>query len=291
MIQDYSKSSAKWVPIKPGEYLYGVHIKDEKSKERLDTHLYKPITIKSILLGKTIVLDPGHGGRTSGAVNSKLGIIEKYANNTLTRKIADKLTEAGAKVVFTRKPEKDIYVSLEDRANIANNAKADLFISIHHDGNANKNVSGISTHYSTYRPGIDTSNTYVMYKGKRYQYVREIKNWDGITSAIVYLDEGKEVTRSMDDLKVYDNETPTLEAIESNKFAEYLFDSIYSLGFSTSSYKRDGNFYVTRWTNMPSVLLEAGYISNDTEALRVTDPVFEMKIAEKVVQAIIKFFM
>ncbi|NMA49768.1 MAG: hypothetical protein GX947_08410 [Tissierellia bacterium] len=48
MIQDYSKSSAKWVPTKPGEYLYGVHIKDEKSKERLDTHLYKPITIKPI---------------------------------------------------------------------------------------------------------------------------------------------------------------------------------------------------------------------------------------------------
>ncbi|RBP69079.1 beta-N-acetylglucosaminidase [Alkalibaculum bacchi] len=48
MIQDYSKSSAAWIPAKPGKYLYGVHIKDEKSQEKLDAHLYKEITIKEI---------------------------------------------------------------------------------------------------------------------------------------------------------------------------------------------------------------------------------------------------
>ncbi|MPW27370.1 SH3 domain-containing protein, partial [Alkalibaculum sp. M08DMB] len=45
MIQDYSKSSARWTPTKPGKYLYGVHIKDEKSNQSLDAHLYKEITI------------------------------------------------------------------------------------------------------------------------------------------------------------------------------------------------------------------------------------------------------
>ncbi|WP_187387039.1 D-glucuronyl C5-epimerase family protein [Alkalibaculum bacchi] len=48
MIQDYNKSSAQWIPTKPGKYLYGVHIKDEMSSERLDAHSYKEIIIKEI---------------------------------------------------------------------------------------------------------------------------------------------------------------------------------------------------------------------------------------------------
>ena len=50
MIHDYSKSAAQWTPKKPGKYLYGVHIKDKYSKEKLDTHLYKEITINSSIV-------------------------------------------------------------------------------------------------------------------------------------------------------------------------------------------------------------------------------------------------
>ncbi|SDH21564.1 N-acetylmuramoyl-L-alanine amidase [Desulfosporosinus hippei] len=109
------------------------------------------------LSGKTIMIDPGHGGPDTGAI----GPSKTYEkNNTLAIALAlrDTLKQAGATVILTR--DKDIspcenYSEIEDlqaRVNLANNAKPDLFISIHNDANTKSDIQGTSTYYSQDNP-------------------------------------------------------------------------------------------------------------------------------------------
>ena len=82
------------------------------------------------LQGKTIVLDPGHGGKDVGAIDEKSNIKERDINFIVATVLAEKLESAGAKVILTRNSNKQ-YVSLDQRAAISNKNHADAFISIH----------------------------------------------------------------------------------------------------------------------------------------------------------------
>ncbi|MBR2720123.1 MAG: N-acetylmuramoyl-L-alanine amidase [Lentisphaeria bacterium] len=88
---------------------------------------------------RTIVIDPGHGGHDSGAV-SVHGAAEKNLNLLLALNVAAELRKKGFKVVMTR--EKDKFISLDKRPEIAEKCKADLFISIHHNSAPNINAAG-----------------------------------------------------------------------------------------------------------------------------------------------------
>ena len=109
------------------------------------------------LVGKTIMIDPGHGGPDKGAIGSTQ-TYEKDNNLAIALALNDTLKRAGATVIFTR--EKDVspaanYSEIEDlqaRVDIANQSKADLFISIHNDANAKSDIQGSSTYYSEDNP-------------------------------------------------------------------------------------------------------------------------------------------
>ncbi|MFD0897620.1 N-acetylmuramoyl-L-alanine amidase [Loigolactobacillus binensis] len=106
----------------------------------------KPVTTNaSDLAEATIVLDPGHGGRDSGALSQKK-TYEKTYTLQIVKKIAAKLRQAGARVVLTRK--KDKYVGLAPRPALAKKVHADAFISIHLDSSPKDNqASGTTTYY------------------------------------------------------------------------------------------------------------------------------------------------
>ncbi|ADL08520.1 N-acetylmuramoyl-L-alanine amidase family protein [Thermosediminibacter oceani] len=95
------------------------------------------------LKGRIIVIDPGHGGSDPGAVYS--GVNEKDLNLDIALRLKKLLEENGAKVLMTR--ETDIYVNLYTRAGIANEAGADLFVSIHNNSINNPAISGTQTLY------------------------------------------------------------------------------------------------------------------------------------------------
>lgn len=101
----------------------------------------KPET--GLIMGKTIVLDPGHGGSDPGAVAG--GINEKDLNLQVSKILKDMLSEAGLTVYMTRSEDK--YVGLYTRASIANDLNADLFISIHHNASTNSGAHGVMTLY------------------------------------------------------------------------------------------------------------------------------------------------
>lgn len=249
--------------------------------------------------GRVIVIDPGHGGWSSGAIAVD-GTPEKILNLEIADKLKAKLQAQGYTVVMTR--DDDSYVSLQDRVKIANDIKADMFISIHNNASA-ATVSGTETCYSLYRPSIDTQGVYVvagssganvydvsgnaigkLAAGQKATYVKEDEKGIYITynntTGIV----------SIDDVMVYDS-TPSTVALNSAALAQKIDDEIGSLG--TVGWERsikDYNDYVTRYTNCVSVLVEAGFVTNSSDYAKISNSSFQDQIAGKITDSVVWYF-
>lgn len=139
----------------------GVAVITDKVKSMVEGTEQPPYLLADV----TIVLDPGHGGPDPGAIGAS-GVYEK--NNTLPvgLNLAGLLRSAGARVILTRStdvsPAAGTYserADLEARTKIANDLKADLFISLHNDSFSNPAASGTTTYYSLLNPVADQSKT------------------------------------------------------------------------------------------------------------------------------------
>ncbi|MBM7691882.1 N-acetylmuramoyl-L-alanine amidase [Peribacillus deserti] len=96
------------------------------------------------LKNKVIIIDPGHGGRDNGTTGTQ-GNLEKNITLRTALLLYDKLKAAGANAILTRNT--DTYISLESRVRLSHQYNADAFLSIHYDGSAENNASGITTYY------------------------------------------------------------------------------------------------------------------------------------------------
>ena len=101
--------------------------------------------VDKILKGKTIMIDPGHGGSDSGAIGPHLGSLEKVINLKVSRLLGSKLKSAGATVYYTRMDDRKI--PLDDRIFMAVDKQVDAFISIHHNTSDNFQVNGVITYF------------------------------------------------------------------------------------------------------------------------------------------------
>lgn len=100
--------------------------------------------VTSYLKNKTVVLDPGHGGRDGGAIGTR-GTLEKDLTMSTAKLVYDKLKASGADVHLTR--SSDSYISLSSRVSTAHYRDADAFISLHFDSIENRSVHGMTTYY------------------------------------------------------------------------------------------------------------------------------------------------
>jgi N-acetylmuramoyl-L-alanine amidase len=246
---------------------------------------------ETALTAPIIVIDPGHGGADSGAIGSyyeggkQRVFYEKDLNLQLANLLRGELAPLTQQIYLTRtSPSK--YMTLKDRVQFANNLNADLFISIHHDSSTSKTAKGVSTHYSSYRPAIETVGAYVLIGGKKYPYVKEIDSY------VYYLDNGVEKKVHINYCLVLDS-TPSTEAIKSKILAEKLAQSLINLGYSPKyslTGSVDHNLYVTRWATMPSVLIENGFMSNPEELKKISNPTMQQKTAKVIAQTIFNYY-
>ena len=220
---------------------------------------------------KTIVIDPGHGGKDSGAV----GIRKRLEKNItlkvgiLLKKKFESLTDY--KVILTRK--KDIYLKLRERTDIAKKFNADIFISLHADSNRNKRTRGISL-YTLSEKASD----------KEAGALAKRENSSDFLGNVDLSSESSEVTNILIDLTK----------------RETLNQSSHLVNFLIKEFKNDMNllrrahrfagFTVLKSLDIPSVLIEMGYLSNLEDSRLLIDKSYQNKITDDIVKAIKNYF-
>lgn len=198
----------------------------------------------------TVVIDAGHGGHDPGTHGVKA--LEKNITLSIALKVGKYITQniPGVKVIYTRKDDR--YITLDERANIANRIKADLFISIH------ANALG--------RPEVYGTETYVMgpHKAEGNMEVAKREN------AVILLEENHE-----ERYEGFDPNSPesyilfslTQSAFQESslKFADLVENQFKSRVGRRSLGVKQAGFWVLWRTAMPSALIEVGYLTNQTE--------------------------
>ena len=218
--------------------------------------------VLGLKLGR-VVLDPGHGGHDVGT-HGPSGLYEKDLvldiSQRLARLVQDRL---GSEVLLTRTD--DTFVPLEGRTKIANDYKADLFLSIHANSSPVKSVTGVETYYlnfTTSRAALDVATR-----------------------------ENATAESSIFDLKDVLEKIALKDKIdESREFASRLQTSLFTLTKASTATKNRGvkkaPFVVLIGAQMPSVLAEIGFLTNasDEALMRKTD--HRQKIAEALYKGI-----
>ena len=194
---------------------------------------------------RRVVIDPGHGGRDPGAIGVG-GIREKDVNLKLARRLASRLEADGFEVVMTR--DDDRYLDLEQRTARAESARGDVFVSIHANASARRGTRGIEIYYldeDHERHSLDVA-------------ARE-----------------NDVPRS--DLDPLQRTLAKLRVSEAGAHSKTLASTLHErivAGLESNRRTRDmpdlgvkkGPFYVLFLSSMPSVLVEAGFLTNRSDA-------------------------
>ncbi len=215
---------------------------------------------------KRVVVDAGHGGKDAGAIGPHR-VREKDITLKIARKVAARLKSLGFTVVMTRTG--DTFVPLEERTRIANEAKADLFVSIHCNAARRRKLSGVETW---------TLNV----ASDRY---------DARLAAF----ENAEAERTVSDLRLILADLATkANASDARELAQSVQSSLVRtlrsrIGRMPDHGVKQALFYVLLGTHMPSILVETGYISNPAEEARLRSARFQEGTAEAIARGVKDF--
>ncbi|MBQ9574841.1 MAG: N-acetylmuramoyl-L-alanine amidase [Synergistaceae bacterium] len=220
---------------------------------------------------KTIVIDPGHGGKDPGAMDN--GVKEKDVNLAVGLELQKALTAKGYNAIMTRAT--DVYLKLQERTDIANNLKADLFVSIHVNAlPARKSMTGFEIYIMALPTDKDAMN---LAKIENREYVEG----KGMDTANV--DKKTEML-----LHILGDMQQNNKISESTDFAA----ALYNAGVRNSLPMRrvaQAPFFVLRGAGMPAVLLEIGFVTNANEAQTLITPVYQQRIANAMAEGIANY--
>jgi N-acetylmuramoyl-L-alanine amidase len=222
----------------------------------------------------TVVLDAGHGGHDAGAVGSFSK--EKNINLRYALGVGDliKKNMPDVQVIYTR--NKDVFVDLNERARIANKAKADLFISIHTNASKNRSANGMET----FTLGVSRS--------KENMEVAMLEN-----SVILLEDDYQKKYEGFDP-----NSTDSYIMFEFMKdqymdrsitCADFIQKKMIAASKRNDRGVRQAGFLVLRATTMPSVLIELGFISNKDEEKYLNNTDNQAKVCKAIYQAFAEY--
>jgi N-acetylmuramoyl-L-alanine amidase len=214
---------------------------------------------------KKIVLDAGHGGKDPGAI-SKSGLKEKHVTLSIARRLKKILQAKGFKVILTR--DRDKFISLGQRTRIANQAQADLFISIHANANHSHNLSGLEVYYLSDKVN-DFKRASVAARQARLnlneaQISEPTLQLKSIIWDMIYLENR---AQSID-----------LARCITKDLGRQLNMKVIGV--------KPARFYVLKNTNMPAILIEVGYLSNTSEAKMLKNRFYREQVARSLAEAI-----
>jgi len=216
---------------------------------------------------KTIVIDPGHGGRDPGARGQR-GTEEKDITLKVALKLRDLLSkQPGVRVLMTR--DRDEFVELEDRAKFANGQEADLFVSIHVNSHPQRSVKGIEIYH--FGEAKDQRALEVAARENGTPLNSTGVGWEYLVADLL---TAKKIEASLE------LAWTAKEAMVTNLNGRY---SLVDHGVKTAP------FYVLRFTSMPSILAEIAYISNSAEEDMLRTGLFTTRVAEALMEGVNTF--
>ena len=233
---------------------------------------------------RTVVIDPGHGGKDPGGVSKDKKTYEKNIVLDIARRFGRKISEKypEVKVVYTR--NSDVYVTLNERAAIANKNNADLFISIHTNANDSPSVHGASVHIL----GQSRDPKRDLYAGKMDVSRRE-------NSVILLEDDYSTDYQGFDpdspESFIFFNLMQNAYYEQSVLFASEVDDYLRKTDFAVSGYTgiHQDPFWLLWKTAMPAVLLELGFISNPADLRILNSTEGREDISDKLLAAFVSF--
>ena len=238
----------------------------------IDKNIFKkydtPVSRKYATI-RRIVIDPGHGGKNLGAVGRK-GLKEKDVVLDISKRLKKLLERSGNfEVILTRNTDK--FISLAKRSEIANNAKADLFISVHANAARARSAKGFEVYYLSDATD-DTARAIAAAENESFVYENgsAAKNASGL------------------DATLWD-----MKFAEDRKESKQLASIICKTAKSQLKIKNRGvksaKFYVLKGTRMPAILVEVGFLSNSQEEAALKKTYYREKVAKALASGIIQY--
>ena len=219
-----------------------------------------------------VAIDAGHGGKDPGA-HGPSGVNEKVVTLAVARELARQINaDPGMRAVLIR--DSDSFVPLKDRYMKARAAQADLFISIHADASPNNSASGASVFVLSTRGATSQAARWLADKENAADLVGGVSlDEKDYNLAAVLLDLSQSATmRASDDI------------------ANQVLGSLKNVGKAHKPAIERANFVVLRSPDVPSMLIETGFITNPSEERRLNDPGYRNRLASAIAQGVRKYF-
>jgi N-acetylmuramoyl-L-alanine amidase len=194
-----------------------------------------------------VVIDAGHGGQDSGT--SKNGMVEKDLNLDVAHRVERLLQEHGLVTILTRGD--DHFVSLQDRAVIANNQAESVFVSIHFDEGGRSAATGVETYYAAHPVSVP----------------------ERVASLLPFL-------------RHISSEPPNLE---SQSLANFVQESLVAHTQAANRGTRPQEFYVIANVHHPAVLVEGGFLTSKDDVAKLANPDYREQIAAGIAQGILQY--
>jgi N-acetylmuramoyl-L-alanine amidase len=214
-----------------------------------------------------VVIDPGHGGQDQGTVGPK-GFTEKELVLDVAQRLGKLIEEQlGSEVIYTRAD--DTFIPLEGRTHLANEKKADLFLSIHANSSPYASIRGVETYYLNFTSAKDALDVASRENASSQKSIFELRNLIQQITLHEKLDESKEFAARVQ------------TALQS-------FERTYSPTAKNRGVKK-APFVVLIGANMPSILAEIGFLSNAREEALLRKPEHRQKLADALYRGISKY--
>lgn len=219
-----------------------------------------------------IAIDAGHGGEDPGAIGPG-GTLEKDVTLAIARRLAKLIEEtAGMRALMIR--DGDYYVGLRERARLAHEQRADIFLSIHADAFHDARVSGASV-YTLSSHGATSEAA---------QWLAENENKADRIGGVASQDVDDELNRVL--LELIQN-----GAIEHSRYAaEQMVAKLGALGPLHHGGIQQARFVVLKSPDVPSMLIETAFISNPQDEKRLRDPAHQQRIAQAIYDGVSAYF-
>ncbi len=214
-----------------------------------------------------VVVDPGHGGRDPGAIGPN-GLMEKEVALDISRRLADMIEREYEQIETHLTREEDVFISLEDRTRVANELNADLFISIHANG-----------HHSQYARGFEVFTLSGEASDPSAEELAETEN-----SVLKY--EGYDADDLDDVAWILHQLRATVHTRDSQELARQMVELMEDKLPVPNRGVKQAPLWVLKDAQMPSVLVEAGFLSNPQEERRLRSSDYQESVAEAITKTV-----